>query len=97
MGCVAMLYLIGKAKSLAKGEWLWRPIAALLQSILPKRDLKNVACATTMLRILFEEVPGNIVVRSVNSVAAWFHSLDGAVSLPNSVVRINLTTCPPCE
>ena len=52
-GKMAALYLIGKAKSLLKGTWLWRPIAALPQPILPKRDLKVAARATTtMLRLI---------------------------------------------
>ena len=41
-GRMAVLYLIGKAKSLLKNMWLWRPIAALPQPILPKRKWRRV-------------------------------------------------------
>ena len=76
MGKLALLYLIGRAKSLYKPDWLWRPIAALPQPLLPKKELKIAARATTcMLRLLSKEVPGNIMVHSVNSVAAWFQWL----------------------
>ena len=33
---VYRLYLIGKAKSLAKGRWMWRPTVANLQAIVAK-------------------------------------------------------------
>ena len=73
---MAVLYLIRKAKSPVKQMWLWRPVAALPQPILPKRDLKVAARATTtMLRFLAEEIPGHFMVHSVNSVNSRFHSL----------------------
>ena len=77
-GRLATLYLIGKAKSLLKAQWLWRPIAALPQPLLHKRDLKVAARATTaLLQLLAEEIPGNFMVHSVNRVADWFYWLDG--------------------
>ena len=36
VGQLAVLYLIGKAKSIFKGSWLWRGITALPQPFLPK-------------------------------------------------------------
>ena len=61
-GRLATLPLVGKAKSLLKAQWLWRPIAALPQPLLPKRDLKVAARATTaLLRLLAEEIPGNFL------------------------------------
>ena len=52
------LYLIGKAKRLLKGKWLWRPIAANPKPVLHKIQLKIAARAfTTFLRLLIFEVP----------------------------------------
>ena len=75
-GRIASLYLIGKAKSLIKQKWLWRPIAALPKPLLPKKDLTIAARAmTTFLKLVAEETPGNFMVHSVNRVADWFHWL----------------------
>ena len=75
-GRLAYLYVIGKAKSLLKNRWLWRPIAALPRPLLPKKELIVAARATTtFLRLLADEVPGNFMVHSVNQVAEWFHWL----------------------
>ena len=38
-GKLAMMYLIGKGKSLKKQQWLWRSITALPQPLVPKRQL----------------------------------------------------------
>ena len=76
-GRLATLYLTGKAKSLLKAQWLWRPMAAVPQPLLPKRAPKVAARATTaLLRLLAEEIPGNFMVHSVNRVADWFYWLD---------------------
>ena len=75
-GRLAYLYLVGKAKSLLKNRWLWRPIATLPRPLLPKKELTVAARATTtFLRLIAEEVPGNFMVHSVNQVAEWFHWL----------------------
>ena len=75
-GRIASVYLIGKAKSLVKQKWLWRPITALPKPLLPKKDLTIVARAmTTFLKLVAEETPGNFMVHSVNRVADWFHWL----------------------
>ena len=75
-GRVAYLYLIGKAKSPLKNQWLWRPIAVLTRPLLPKKELIVAARATTtFLRLLADEVPRNFMVHSVYQVAEWFHWL----------------------
>ena len=59
---------------LVKAQWLWRPIAALPQPLLPKQVLKIAAPATTaLLRLLAEEIGGTFMFHSVNRVADWFH------------------------
>ena len=96
-GCLATLYLIGKAKSLLKAQWLWRPIAALPQPLL-KRDLKVAARATTaLLRLLAEGIPGNSMVHSVNRVADWFigWTVSDVHTWLSCIVRTNSTMFPP--
>ena len=46
-GQLAVLYLIGKGKSLKKGHWPWRGITTLPQPPLPKRMLRIAARANT--------------------------------------------------
>ena len=76
-GQLAILYLIGKAKSLTKGTWLWRGITALPHPFLPKRNLKVAARAkTTFLRCLSDELPCPFLAHSINDVSSWFHDLD---------------------
>ena len=73
-GQLAVLYLIGKGKSLKKGQWLWRGITALPQPLLSKRKLRIAARAnTTFLRLLSHELPTSFVARGINSVSKWFH------------------------
>ena len=67
MGRLASLYLESKAKSVLKNQWLWHPIAALPQPLLPTKDLTVAARATTtFLRLIVEGQPGNFMVHSVN-------------------------------
>ena len=65
-GQLAILYLIGKAKSISKGSWLWhhRP------PFLPERSLKITARANmTFLRLLSEEIPCSFIAHSTNELA----------------------------
>ena len=73
-GPLAILYLIGKAKSIAKGSWLWRGITALPQPFLPKKPLKIASRANaTFLRLLGSEIPYNFLSQSINELAPWYH------------------------
>ena len=57
-GKLAILYLIGKGKSIQKGQWLWRGITALPQPLAPRPRLRIAARAnTTFLRLLIAEIP----------------------------------------
>ena len=91
-GRLATLYLTGKAKSLLKAQRLWRPITALPQPLLPKRDLKVAPSATTaLLRLLAEEIPGNFMVHSINRVADW----TSVRTLQSWIARTKSTMSPP--
>ena len=73
---LAILYLIGKGKSLRKGRWLWCGIIALPQPLLPKPELRIAARAnTTFLRVLLREIHCVFITQEVNDVSRWFHSL----------------------
>ena len=55
---VCRLYLIGKAKSITKGRWLWRPIAFNPQPVVSKQLLRTAAPAfSQFLRNLITEIP----------------------------------------
>ena len=67
-----VLCIIGTAKSLQKGLWLWWPIAAYPEPRTRKRDLRIAARACTcFLKHLMIEIPNNFQVLKVNDVAAW--------------------------
>ena len=69
---MCVLYIIGKAKSLLKGQWLWRPIAAYPEPQIRKLDLRTAARAfTCFLKHLIQEVPNSFQVLRVNDVASW--------------------------
>ena len=60
---MCVLYIIGKAKSLLKGQWLWRPIAAYPEPLIRKLDLRTAARAfTCFLKHLIQEVPNSFQV-----------------------------------
>ena len=75
-GKLAVLYLIGKGKSVKMGQWLWRRITTLPQPLLPKRQLCIAARAnTTFLRLLTTEIPCSLSATDVNQVSKWYHWL----------------------
>ena len=66
------LYIIGKAKSLIKLQWLWRPIAAYPEPQIRKRDLRTAARAyTCFLGHLIREIPNSFQVLRIHEVADW--------------------------
>ena len=71
------LYLLGKAKSLLKGKWLWRPIAANPKPVLHKTQLTTTARALmTCLRMLIAEIPMSFQVLRVTDLAQWYRWID---------------------
>ena len=69
-----VLYIIGKAKSLQKGQWLRRSIAAYPEPQIRVRDLSTTARAyTCFLKHLITEIPKSFQVLRVNDVASRLH------------------------
>ena len=65
-GRLPLLYLLGKLKSLAKQQWLWRGITSLPQPFLPKKSLRIASRAnSTFLRLLYDEVLCSFLVNSI--------------------------------
>jgi hypothetical protein len=76
-GMLCTMYLLGKAKSLTKAQWLWRGIYAIPRPLINKKSLRIAArTMTRFLRYITEEVAGNFVVHRVTDVSAWFTFLD---------------------
>ena len=68
---LCVLYIIGKAKSLIKGHWLWRPIVVYPEPQIRKRGLRTAARVfTCFLKHLVQEIPNSFQVPRVNDVAA---------------------------
>ena len=102
-GKLAVLYLIGKGKSLKMGQWLSKGIAALPQPLLSKRQLRITARAnTTFLRLLTTEIPCSVLATDVNQVSKWYHWLSPQKTVStvttNSTMwipQISMPTSPP--
>ena len=76
-GKLGSLYLIGKAKSLKKKQWLWRGINAIPVPFLTKRQLRvGARSMTRFLRYLGDGIPCNILLHSVRDVSRGYASLD---------------------
>ena len=73
---LALLYLIGKAKSRARIEILWRPIAAASSPIVAQSRLRIAARAfTCFIRTLVDELPAAFLVLNLNDMGAWVKQL----------------------
>ena len=73
---LALLYLIGRAKSRTKVEILWRPIAAASSPIVSRSRLRVAARAyTCFLRTLVAELPCAFLVLGLNDMGAWVKRL----------------------
>jgi len=73
---LALLYLIGKAKSRARIEILWRPIAAASSPIVARSRLRIAARAfTCFIRTLVDELPAAFLVLNLNDMGAWVRQL----------------------
>ena len=73
---LALLYLIGKAKSSIRVEILWRPITAASSPIISRSHLRIAARAyTCFLRTLVSELPTAFLVRNLNDMGSWVRKL----------------------
>ena len=78
-GRLCSVYLIGKSKSLKKGEWLWRSICAIPAPFFTKKQLRvGARSMTRFLRYMSEEkkIPCIFLVHSVKEVSQWYAALD---------------------
>ena len=74
---VALLYLIGKGKSLRLPAITWRPICAVSRPIVPRFQLRLAARAfSCFLRVLSSEITGCFHHHNVHSIASWYAWLD---------------------
>ena len=73
---MALLYLIGKGKSLCLPAITWRPICAVSRPVIPRHRLRLAARAfSCFLRVLTSEITGCFHHHHVHSVAAWYEWL----------------------
>ena len=73
---VALMYLLGNAKSLQLPNILWRPIAAVSRPFVSRHTLRIAARAfTCFLRCLCEEITAAILVLRVTDIAPWVQQL----------------------
>ena len=76
-GQLPLLYVLGKYKSLRKGQRLWRGITSLPQPLLPKKTLHIAARSNgANLKLLCNKVPCCFLAQSISDVSAWFQWLD---------------------
>ena len=74
---LALLYLIGKGKSLALPRITWRPICAQSAPVIPRWRLRIAALAfTCFLKTLAREIPGSFLHLSIQGVAHWMTDLN---------------------
>ena len=74
---ICRLYLIGKAKGLLKGKWLWSPTAAHPQPLIDKHMRRTAARAFTIfLGCRIEEIPMSFQVLRIQEVARWYAWID---------------------
>ena len=74
---VALLYLIGKGKSLHLPAITWRPICAVSRPIVPRFRLRLAARAfSCFLRVLSSEITGCFHHHNVHSIVSWYTWLD---------------------
>ena len=73
---LALIYLIGKAKSKARIAILWRPIAAASAPVVsrPRRRVA-VRAYTCFIRTLVTELPAAFLVLNLNDMGNWIKQL----------------------
>mmetsp|Transcript_95376 Transcript_95376/g.164591 ORF Transcript_95376/g.164591 Transcript_95376/m.164591 type:complete len:468 (-) Transcript_95376:63-1466(-) len=77
-----IFYLMAKAKSLAKKDWLWRPIAATPEPFICPRLMRIASRAMTcFIRTILDKLPAPIFRLSVNDLGGWLHDIPWAVTL----------------
>ena len=73
---IALMYLLGKAKSLRLPDILWRPIAAASRPFVSRNTLRIAARAfTCFLRCLCTEVTAAILALRISDIAPWLNDL----------------------
>ena len=74
---LALLWLIGKAKSCVSHEILWRPIVAASSPLVSRSHLRIATRAyTCFLRALVDELPAAFLVLSLNDMGRWVQKLN---------------------
>ena len=92
----AMFYLMAKAKSLVKKEWLWRPIAATPKPFICPRLMRTASRALTcFIRTILEELPAPILRLSVNDLGGWVHDIPWARALGEADCKEQFNKIPP--
>ena len=74
---LALLYLIGKAKSRIAVEILFQPIAAASSPLVSRSHLRAAARAyTCFLRTLINQLPAAFLVMNLKDMGQWIQKLD---------------------
>ena len=74
---ICRLYIIGKGKHLAQGQWLWRTIAAYPHPQIDKQYLRTAARAYSLfLQYLIDEIPCSFQILHVNGAAQWYSTMN---------------------
>ena len=95
---LALLYLLGKAKSRARVAILWRPIAAASTPVVSRSRLRVAACAyTCFVRALVAELPAAFLVLNLNDTGAWIKQLGswGAECIGEADCKDQFNHVPP--
>ena len=73
---IALMYLLGTAKSTGKAAILWRPIAAASRPFISRHPLRVAACAfACFLHLLVDTITASILVLNVSDISAWMQHL----------------------
>ena len=73
---MALMYLIGKAKSCISVAIQWRPIAAAAKPLITKGKLKIAARAfTCFVEMIVDELPAGFLTRSLHGMGTWVQKL----------------------
>ena len=97
-GKLALLYLIGKAKSQVPAEVLWRPIAAAAAPVVSRQKLRAAARAFTLfVRTLVAEIPGSFLTLRLKDMGAWLQKLGkwGAEFIGEADCKEQFNVIPP--
>ena len=75
-GAMALMYLIGNAKSRLSVGIQWRPIAAAAKPLITKGKLRIAARAfTCFVEMIVDELPAGFLTRSLHGMGTWIQKL----------------------